>query len=104
MESSSSSAYEDKQLVCKECNREFVFTATEQQEYAAQGRRHPPGRCPSCLSARRVRLRREEPEKDEQRRSFPVTCAKCGLPAEVPFRPRPGRPALCRECYLAERR
>jgi len=104
MDTPEPSAYQDQQLVCKECHREFVFNATEQQEYASQGRRHPPGRCPTCLSARKARLRREEPERDDQRRTFAVTCTKCGLPAEVPFRPRPGRPVLCRECYLSERR
>ena len=32
------SMYEDKTLVCKECGQEFVFTAGEQEFYAALGR------------------------------------------------------------------
>ena len=29
--------YEDKTLVCKECGKEFVFTAGEQEFYAERG-------------------------------------------------------------------
>ena len=31
------STYEDKTLVCKECGKEFVFTAGEQEFYAEKG-------------------------------------------------------------------
>ena len=29
--------YEDKTLICKECGKEFVFTAGEQEFYASKG-------------------------------------------------------------------
>ena len=29
--------YEDKTLICKECGKEFVFTAGEQEFYAEKG-------------------------------------------------------------------
>ena len=29
--------FEDKTLVCKECGKEFVFTAGEQEFYASRG-------------------------------------------------------------------
>ena len=29
--------FEDKTLVCRECGKEFVFTASEQQFYADKG-------------------------------------------------------------------
>ena len=32
--------YEDKTLVCKECGQEFVFTAGEQEFYAAVSYTH----------------------------------------------------------------
>ena len=34
--------YEDKTLVCKECGKEFVFTAGEQEFYAERGFQNEP--------------------------------------------------------------
>jgi CxxC-x17-CxxC domain-containing protein len=34
-----------------------------------------------------------------RREMFDATCAACGAPARVPFRPANGRPVYCRECY-----
>jgi CxxC-x17-CxxC domain-containing protein len=34
-----------------------------------------------------------------QREMFDATCASCGAPARVPFRPAAGRPVYCRDCY-----
>ena len=36
--------YEDKTLVCKECGKEFVFTAGEQEFYAERGFQNEPHR------------------------------------------------------------
>ena len=45
---------EDKTLVCKECGKEFVFTAGEQAFYKEQGFEHEPVRCPECRKARKA--------------------------------------------------
>ena len=37
--------YTDKTLVCKECGKEFVFTAGEQEFYAEKGFQNEPQRC-----------------------------------------------------------
>lgn len=34
--------YEDKTLVCKDCGKEFVFTAGEQEFYAQKGLTNEP--------------------------------------------------------------
>ena len=34
--------YEDKTLVCKDCGKEFVFTAGEQEFYAERGFQNEP--------------------------------------------------------------
>ena len=47
--------YEDKTLVCKECGKEFVFTAGEQEFYAERGFQNEPQRCKACRDARRTR-------------------------------------------------
>jgi CxxC-x17-CxxC domain-containing protein len=35
------------------------------------------------------------------RELFDATCAQCSAPAKVPFRPAPGRPVYCRDCFAA---
>jgi CxxC-x17-CxxC domain-containing protein len=35
------------------------------------------------------------------REMFDATCASCGAPARVPFRPAAGRPVYCRDCYTS---
>ena len=30
---------------------------------------------------------------------FPATCAECGTPCEVPFKPNGKKPVLCRNCF-----
>ena len=45
---------EDKTIVCKDCNNEFVFTAGEQEFYAEKGCSDPV-RCKACRDARKSR-------------------------------------------------
>jgi hypothetical protein len=49
--------YEDKTLVCKECGKEFVFTAGEQEFYAERGFQNEPQRCKECRDARKAAAR-----------------------------------------------
>ena len=63
--------YEDKTLVCKECGKEFVFTAGEQEFYAERGFQNEPQRCKACRDARKNAAR-------GPREFFTATCAACG--------------------------
>ena len=36
-----------------------------------------------------------------EREMFKATCAKCGRPCEVPFRPSGDRPVYCKDCFQA---
>ena len=76
--------FEDKTLVCKECGKEFVFTAGEQEFYAEKGFENEPQRCKECRQARKNGAR-------APRQMYTATCAACGKEAKVPFQPR---------CYL----
>lgn len=93
---------EDKTLVCKECGKEFVFSASEQELYESKGFTNEPGRCPACRQARKQRLGivSERPE----RQMYPAVCAECGKETEVPFKPSEDRPVYCRDCYNAHHR
>ena len=76
--------YEDKTLVCKECGKEFVFTAGEQEFYAERGFQNEPQRCKACRDARK-------------------NAAACGGEARVPFEPKSDRPVYCSECFAKMR-
>lgn len=43
--------YKDETLVCKDCGKEFVFTAGEQEFYAEKGFQNKPQRCKDCRIA-----------------------------------------------------
>lgn len=83
--------YEDKTLTCKDCGREFVFTAGEQEFYAEKGFLNEPQRCKECRQARKGGR--------PGREMFTAVCASCGKEARVPFEPREDRPVYCSECF-----
>ncbi len=48
----------DKKIVCKDCNKEFVFTANDQKFYAEHNFVEPK-RCRSCREARKQIYKKE---------------------------------------------
>lgn len=84
--------FEDKGIVCKECQEEFIFTAGEQEFYAERGFENEPHRCKPCRDARKEAAR-------NSRELFEAECAECGGVAKVPFEPKEGRPVYCSECF-----
>lgn len=91
--------FEDKTLVCRECGKEFLFSASEQQFYADKGFQNEPGRCPVCRAARKANNAAPRGE----RQMYDVICDGCGRPTQVPFQPRGDRPVYCRDCFNANR-
>ena len=77
--------YEDKTLICKDCGKEFVFTAGEQEFYAEKGFQNQPQRCRPCRQARKGNAA-------PQREMYTGVCAACGKEARVPFQPRASLP------------
>ncbi|MBQ8980037.1 MAG: zinc-ribbon domain containing protein [Eubacterium sp.] len=84
--------YEDKVLVCKECNNEFVFTAGEQEFYAEKGFVNEPQRCKACRDKRKAAAKAPREMHD-------AVCAQCGKACKVPFEPKEDRPVYCSECF-----
>ena len=84
--------YEDKTLVCKECGKEFIFSAGEQEFYAEKGLENEPQRCKDCRMANKQRRRPE-------RKFFTTVCKECGGEAVVPFVPKSDSGVLCSACF-----
>jgi CxxC-x17-CxxC domain-containing protein len=91
--------YQDKVLVCKECGKEFTFTAGEQEFFAMKGFTNEPGRCPECRAARK----QQNSNRSGERQMYPAVCANCGKDTMVPFNPSGDKPVYCRECFQALR-
>ncbi|MDO8670479.1 MAG: zinc-ribbon domain containing protein [Dehalococcoidia bacterium] len=108
---------QDKTLTCRDCNAEFVFTASEQEFFAQKGFTNEPGRCPECRAARKATSRGGYSSDrggsgggggfgggySREREMFPAVCAQCGKDTQVPFQPRNDRPVYCSDCYSAQR-
>lgn len=91
--------YEDKTLVCKDCGKEFIFSAGEQAFYAEKGFQNEPTRCKACRDARKASRNNGAGERE----MYETVCAECGKPTRVPFIPKSDRPIYCSECYAAKR-
>jgi len=90
----------DQTLRCRECGRDFVFTAGEQEFYSTRGLMHPPARCPECRAARKASMSGGGYGGDRrERQMFTATCSNCGNEARVPFQPRGDKPVYCSDCY-----
>lgn len=98
--------YQDRELNCADCSKPFTFTAGEQEFYARKGFRETPKRCKPCRDNRKARRNGngaaatgEDGVARSAREMFEATCGGCGGVASVPFRPTPGRPVYCRDCF-----
>lgn len=86
--------FEDKTLKCKDCGKEFIFTAGEQEFYEKKGFHNEPQRCKECRDARKAARR-----NPGSRKTYEAVCAECGGKAIVPFEPKGDRPVYCSECF-----
>jgi CxxC-x17-CxxC domain-containing protein len=94
--------FQDKELICKDCGNQFIFTAGEQEFYAEKGFENQPTRCRECRNARKA-TRNNGISTRQTRELFPAVCAGCGVETEVPFKPVSNRPVYCRECFARNR-
>lgn len=94
-------AFQDQTLTCRDCGKEFVWTASEQEFYQQKGFQNAPVRCPACRALKKARM--DGNRGMGPRQSFEITCAECGQKDTVPFQPRGDRPVLCKECFRKQR-
>jgi CxxC-x17-CxxC domain-containing protein len=84
--------FEDRQLRCRDCGVDFIWSAGEQEFFHDKGLVNEPLRCPGCRISRRE-------SRHAPRAQHEVTCARCGRVAAVPFVPRQDRPVYCSSCF-----
>ena len=55
---------QDKTIICKDCGKEFVFTAGEQRFFELKGLTNEPVRCKECRDAKRkaIEARKQKQE------------------------------------------
>ena len=88
--------YQDKTLICRDCQKEFVFSAGEQEFYAEKGFDKGPVRCYECRKTRKLVHR--------PKMVYEIVCAACGKVDKITFEPRHDRAVLCNECYNKNRK
>lgn len=49
---------QDKKIICKDCGKEFIFTAGEQEFHKTMGFTENPVRCKECRAARKLNSKR----------------------------------------------
>ncbi|MHC4698087.1 MAG: zinc-ribbon domain-containing protein [Planctomycetota bacterium] len=84
-------SFEDKTLVCIDCNQEFTHSAEDQAFYSERGFANEPKRCRDCRSKRKFQGRNRGGSGSGQRESYDVQCAECGS-------------LYCRDCFRSKRR
>ncbi len=67
--------FQDKQLTCKDCGKEFTWSSGEQKFYADKGLQNPPGRCMDC--------RKKLKDKKANQTIYKIKCKQCGKEDEV---------------------
>lgn len=94
---------QDKTLTCRDCDKDFTFSASEQDFFAEKGFTNEPGRCPDCRAARKQQNSGGGYSRGgggfQRREMHPATCAECGRETQVPFRPSGDRPVYCSDCF-----
>ena len=85
--------YEDKTLICKDCGKEFIFTAGEQEFYAEKGFENEPVRCKECRAAKKAAIKAS---RVMQRRCMRQLRAECKVPLSQ------GRPPCLLQRMLAK--
>lgn len=105
-------SYTDKNMNCRDCGRDFTFTAGEQEFHAMKGFTNSPTRCPDCRRARKAEQGfggggfgggRRSGGGGGPRQMHSATCSACGRACEVPFQPTGEKPVYCSDCFSGQR-
>lgn len=94
--------FEDRNILCIDCSKDFIWTVGEQTFFYDKGLQNPPKRCKPCKQAKNDRIASiaaAQAAGVKQKIEVSVDCAGCGTRTTVPFYPSQGRPVFCRGCF-----
>ena len=84
--------FQDKTLICKDCGKNFIWTASEQRFYSEKGLKNVPARCEKC----RIFYK----EKHKFKVSSPIKCSDCSAEGEIAYIPKnKNELILCENCF-----
>ncbi len=98
----------EKLLYCVECQKNFIFSISEQKYYQEKGFLHPPKRCKQCRPVKTFSSDNENNHYENldqsnyisrRRKRWQIVCSACGCESSIPFAPKPGRALYCPTCY-----
>jgi|SRR3989344_1061138 len=87
-------AYQDQTIICKDCGKNFIFTARDQEFFAQKGFSNAPTRCRDCRQKKKVTA-----EAAANRVIYKINCKSCGKVGEMAVEPRKPNDVLCADCF-----
>jgi len=91
--------FQDKKLTCRDCNKEFVWSAGEQKFFADKGFTNAPIRCTDCRKKKKSQVKDNQSSPSFTEVITLIKCKKCGKESEIPFQPRNPDNILCSGCF-----
>ncbi len=92
--------FKDRTIKCRDCNKDFIFSAGEQEFFAQKGFDRDPIRCSECRKAKKTKFsspKQSQPAQSNE--THTIKCKKCGKTTEVPFKPKFPDDILCSTCF-----
>jgi len=86
--------FQDRKLVCQDCGKEFIFSASDQKFYHEKVFQDPK-RCPACRQAKK--------QAKANPKMYEIVCSQCGEKGLVPFEPKNPEGLLCEKCFREQR-
>lgn len=80
--------FKDKELVCGDCDKTFIWSAGEQKFFEEKGFKEIPKRCSDCRAKKREELKK-----------FNTKCGNCGNEMTLSFKPIPNKKYFCDSCF-----
>jgi CxxC-x17-CxxC domain-containing protein len=93
--------YEDRKLICRDCQKEFVWSAGEQSFFETKGF-GAPSRCTECRKKNKMQRNSPAATATVSNSVHEITCSVCGKVSEVPFKPRNPQGVLCADCFAKQ--
>jgi hypothetical protein len=98
-ENKKSDKLRDKELVCQDCGRKFIFTIDEQKKFGFRGW-EPPIRCQVCRRHKKIldlALNENVPITDQIK--FVEICDGCGRKFFTKYKREEGEKVYCDDCW-----